>query len=101
MKHEIETQTKTQIKSDFLEELLVGKSPLVEFTSVEEAMESFEDLIRYELEDVCRELRVQADRSFTIDDEAFLVEVTCNGKRFVVVVGLRIVGEIIDVREVV
>jgi hypothetical protein len=101
MQTQIETQDKTQVNQDesILEEL-VGRTTLEEFSSIEDAMEGFEDILQYELEDVCRELRVQANRSFTIGDGAFLVEVDCDGRRFEVVVGLRIVGEITDVREV-
>jgi hypothetical protein len=98
---QIKTQDKTQINQvkSILEEL-IGRTTLEEFSSIEEAMEGLEDILRYELEDVCRELDVRANRSFTVGDGAFLVEVSCNGRRFEVVVGLRIVGEIADVREV-
>jgi inosine/xanthosine triphosphate pyrophosphatase family protein len=102
MKPENKTQNKTKINQvkSILEEL-IGRTTLEEYSSIEEAMEAFEDIVQQELEDVCSELRVQADRRFTIGDSVFVVEVECDGKRFEVKVALWIVGEVANVREMV
>jgi predicted HAD superfamily phosphohydrolase len=80
-----------------LVEILVGKAH--NFASIQDVMEGFENLIRNELEEICSELEVVADRRFTIGDEAIVVEVTCDGKRFEAEITLAISAEITDVRE--
>ena len=86
---------KHRVKS-ILEELL-GREH--EEASILDLMEAFEDIIRYELEDTCKELEVVVNRRFTVGDSGFVVEVKCDGKRYEVEVALRIVGEVADVRE--
>ena len=78
-----------------LEELL-GREH--EEASIQELTEAYEEIIKYELEDMCKE-QLEVNRRFTVGDSEFVIEVKCDGKIFEVVVELKIIGVVSDVRE--